>query len=209
MNKENKNRIEENTEKKNVWQRFKEKHPSSTQFIVFFIICNGITVLQLLLMPIFRSLFETTALQDMTFQMFQVGSNLDGSPFYIFNYTAGKILPDGSGGGLAYFLAVQITLAIAQVLNFFVQRNVTFKHKGSVLKAAMWYVLAYVAITFVAGAAQGIYKAPIYSFLMGVWGNFGESVADVTTMIINSAISFWVFFPIFKIIFKNKEVAEK
>jgi hypothetical protein len=35
-------------------------------------------------------------------------------------------------------------------------------------------------------------------------GSFGETVADIITMIINSAISFWVFFPIFKLIFKNK-----
>ena len=34
-------------------------------------------------------------------------------------------------------------------------------------------------------------------------GAGGETIADVITMLINSAISFWVFFPIFKIIFKN------
>ena len=30
--------------------------------------------------------------------------------------------------------------------------------------------------------------------------------ADVVTMIINAAISFWVFFPIFKVIFKQEDV---
>jgi len=30
-------------------------------------------------------------------------------------------------------------------------------------------------------------------------------VADVITMLINCAISFWVFFPIFKVIFKQKQ----
>ena len=42
-------------------------------------------------------------------------------------------------------------------------------------------------------------------------GAGGETVADVITMIINTAISFWVFFPIFKVIFKqepSKEDAE-
>jgi hypothetical protein len=35
-------------------------------------------------------------------------------------------------------------------------------------------------------------------------GSGGELIADFITMIINSAISFWVFFPIFKVIFKQK-----
>lgn len=188
-----------------LWTGFKEKHPGVAQFLVFFILSNGITVLQLVLMPVFRGIFEGTSLISVPFQVFPVGHNLDGSQYYIFNYAAGPIQADGTGGGLAYFLAVQITLLIAQVINFFAQRKVTFKHTGNVWIAALWYLIAYIAITFIAGALQGIYKAPIYSFLMGLWGTFGEKLADVLTMVINSAISFWVFFPIFKLIFRNKE----
>lgn len=33
----------------------------------------------------------------------------------------------------------------------------------------------------------------------------GETLADAIIMIINCAISLWVFFPIFKIIFKEEE----
>ena len=32
----------------------------------------------------------------------------------------------------------------------------------------------------------------------------GLTVADVTTMLINCMISFWVFYPIMKLIFKQK-----
>ncbi|GMA34761.1 hypothetical protein [Demequina litorisediminis] len=136
--------------------------------------------------------------------MFPVGANVDGSQYYMFDYPAGEI-SDGGGGGLAYFLAVQITLAVAQIINFFLQRNITFKSNTSAWVAAAWYFLAYVIITFVAAAAQGFYKEPVYSFFMDTldWGSTGETVADVTTMVINAAISFWVFFPIFKIIFKR------
>lgn len=74
----------------------------------------------------------------------------------------------------------------------------------------MWYALAYVVITVIAAALQGLYKAPIYNLFMNIWnmGKFGEVLADFVTIIINCAISFWVFFPIFKLIFKNKK-AEK
>ncbi|MDR2378192.1 MAG: hypothetical protein LBD70_02020 [Bifidobacteriaceae bacterium] len=188
------------------WRRFEAKRPTLAQFVMFFILSNGVTVLQLALMPIFRALFASTALVDTAFQVFPVGTAADGvSRYYIFNYAAGPISEDGTGGGLAYFLAVEITLLIAQVINFFAQRNITFRSNSSPWWAAMWYAIAYVVITFAAGALQGFYKAPIYHQFIDVWGmgQTGETIADVITMIINAALSFWVFFPIFKVIFKR------
>ncbi|MEY8354337.1 hypothetical protein AALB39_13415 [Lachnospiraceae bacterium 54-53] len=187
------------------WKAFSHKHPTVAQFLIFFLVSNGVTVLQMILMPVFRNLFGMTSLVDTGFQIWHVGSNPDGTPYYIFNYGAGA-LSAGGGGGLAYFLAVEITMAIAQVINFFLQRNVTFKANNSAAKAAVWYVIAYIIITIGAAALQGIYKAPIYNLFMnrlGLGGG-GETIADVITMLINSAISFWVFFPIFKVIFKNE-----
>ncbi|MBE6481459.1 MAG: hypothetical protein E7Z94_03615 [Actinomyces ruminicola] len=185
------------------WHRFEERHETIAQFIVFFILSNGVTVLQLILMPLFRWIFGFTSLQGTTFQFLPVGSS-GGSTVYLFDYVAGPIQADGSGGGLAYFLAVEITLLIAQVINFFAQRSITFKSNSSIWKAAFWYTVAYVVITIVAAALQVLYKEPIYSWCKGTLGaSTGETVADVVTMIINAAISFWVFFPIFKVIFKR------
>lgn len=185
------------------WSGFQERRPGVAQFLVFFMLSNGITVLQLALMPFFKWLLGMTSLVDTSFQVLPIGSDVGGEPFFIFNYAAGA-LPQG-GGGLAYFLSVQITLLIAQVINFFAQRNVTFKSNSSVGRAAFWYVVAYVIITFGAAALQGFYKAPIYDLFIDTWGlgKTGESLADMATMIINAALSFWVFFPIFKIIFKR------
>ncbi|MGL5260023.1 MAG: hypothetical protein ACRC7V_07935 [Lachnospiraceae bacterium] len=191
---------------KNIWSNFAKDHPTVAQFIIFFIVSNGVTVLQMILMPAFKSAFEMTSLVDTNFQIMQIGTNFDGSPYYVFNYAAGTLM-NGGGGGLAYFLSVQITMAIAQVINFFIQRNVTFKSNSSVVRAAAWYVLAYIIISIGAAALQGLYKAPIYNLLINTWnmGSTGEIIADFVTIIINCAISFWVFFPIFKIIFKEKE----
>ncbi|WP_243735222.1 hypothetical protein [Paenibacillus turpanensis] len=188
-----------------LWTKYKEKHPTTAEFIVFFMLSNGITVLQLVLMPLFKSIFAKTALVSTNFQVWQLGSNFDGSPYYVFDYAGGS-LADGGGGGLAYFLAVQITIAIAQIINFFAQRSITFKSSGNIWKAAFWYVIAYILITLGAAAAQGFYKAPIYDLFMNTWGwgSVGETTADVITMVINSAIAFWIFFPILKVIFKQK-----
>lgn len=185
------------------WKRCCEKHTGITQFIVFFVVCNGVTVLQLILMPVFKWIFGFTSLVTVNFQILQVGHNLDGSPYYIFDYAAGSIA-SGGGGGLAYFLAVEITLGIAQIVNFISQRRVTFKADGSIWGPLFWYVLAYIIITIGAAALQGVYKTPLYEFLMARMGTgTGTTVADVLTMLINSAISFWVFFPIMKWIFKK------
>ncbi|MFV0529747.1 MAG: hypothetical protein ACK5MN_13650 [Lachnospiraceae bacterium] len=190
---------------KGIWTRFKEKHPTIAQFIVFFIISNGVTVLQMVIMPVLKYMLSFTPLVNTAFEVLPVGRNLDGSIYYVFSYAAGAI-GSGGGGGLAYFLAVEITLFIAQVINFFLQRNVTFKSKTSVGKAALWYFIAWVLISIGAAALQGLYKTPIYSLLMDVMGTrVGMTVADIIVMLINSVISFWVFFPIMKIIFKEKK----
>jgi hypothetical protein len=187
------------------WESFQIKHPELSKFGMFFLLSNGVTVLQLALMPIARWFFDaSTNLTDVDFRILPVGSDVDGSQYYMFDYAAGA-LPAG-GGGLSYFLAVQLTLLIAPAINFFLQRNITFKSNTSVWVAAAWYAAAYVVITFIAAAAQGFYKAPIYDLLMNVWGwgGTGQVIADVITMIINSAISFWVFYPIFKLIFRQQ-----
>lgn len=188
------------------WSAFEDKHTTAAQFNVFFILSNGITVLQLVLMPVFKWLFVRMSLSNIPVQFLPVGVS-HGHTVYLFDYPAG-VLQFGGGGGLAYFLAVEITLLIAQVINFFAQRNVTFKSNSSVGKAAFWYAIAYVVITVAAAALQVLYKDPIYAWSIDKMGLTGETFADVVTMIINAAISFWVFFPIFKVIFK-KEAAEE
>lgn len=186
------------------WHAFETKHHGIAEFIMFFVVCNAVTVLQLILMPVLKAVFGMTTLVDTNFQVLPVGSDVDGSPYYVFDYAAGDIA-SGGGGGLAYFLAVEITMAIAQVINFITQRKVTFKATGNVWKAAAWYVLAYVVITIGAAALQGLYKAPLYGWCIDVMGaGAGATVADVVSMLINCAISFWVFYPIMKLIFKQK-----
>lgn len=185
-----------------LWKQFSEKHPTLAELMVFFLLSNVITVLQLILMPVFKTVFNQTALVNVNFQIGQLGHNPDGSPYFMFDYLAGPI-KEGGGGGLAYFLAVQLTLGIATVINFFTQRKITFKATGSLWKAAGWYLAAYIAITVGAAALQGLYKTPIYEFCIRHL-SAGETMADVVTMLINCAISFWVYYPIMKFIFRQK-----
>ena len=115
------------------WKNFETKHTTVAQFIVFFVLSNGITVLQLILMPASRQCSRTQPRRH-GLQFLPVGVS-NGHTVFLFDYPAGS-MSVGGGGGLAYFLAVEITLLIAQVINFFAQRNVTFKSNSSVGKAA-------------------------------------------------------------------------
>lgn len=174
------------------------------EFFIFFLISNGVTVLQMVLMPLIKFIFGFTYLVNTAFRVIPAGTNLDGSVYYVFDYAAGSIA-EGGGGGLAYFLAVEITLLIAQIINFFLQRNVTFQSNSSVGKAAFWYFVSWMLISIGAAALQGLYKTPVYNLLMQVFGtSLGMTLADIVTMFVNSIISFWVFFPIMKIIFKKQ-----
>jgi hypothetical protein len=183
------------------WARFAEDRPAVAEFTLFTAISMGMTVLQLALMPVLKWVFGLTPLVDTAFQVLGVNTNADGSTFFIFDYAAGAL--PARGGGLAEILAGQITLAKAQIINILQQRKVTFKSDTNVWRAAAWYAFAYVVITFAAAWLQGFYKDPIYRWMIERWGSTGEAGADVVTMIINALLSFVVFFPILKIIFRK------
>lgn len=186
------------------WSGFEAARPTLAQLVIFMVLNVGMTVLQLVLMPLIKLAFEPSPLIDVNFQAMPIGEPTAAGQYYVFDYAAGA-LPDG-GGGLAYFLAVQITLAIAQIINFFLQRNITFKSNSNPWIAAAWYTVAYVVITFGAAALQGFYKAPVYEFFITTlgMGTAGEATADMITMLINALLSAAVYFPIFKIIFKRE-----
>ncbi len=185
------------------WNHFKTSHPAAIQLLTFFLISNGVTLFQMVMLPAIRHIFRFTSLTDTAFQILPLGHNPDGSVYYLFNYAAGSI-ETGGGGGLAYFLSIEVTLLFAQIINFFLQRNVTFKSHSSIIRAAVWYFIAWLIISIGSAALQGLYKTPIYNFFIGLLGETtGMTIADFITVLINCILSFWVFFPIMKIIFRK------
>ena len=59
------------------WSGFVERRPGLAQFLVFFVLSNGVTVLQLALMPLFKAGFGLTSLVDTSFQVLAVGTAPD------------------------------------------------------------------------------------------------------------------------------------
>ena len=179
-----------------LYRKLDIKFPTLLEFFRFWMIGNFLTIIQFVLLPLLTSMLFKTNLANIDFKVLPIG----GDGYYIFDYSA------GDNGGLAYFLAVEIVLLVAQIIGFPLQRNIAFKSKGNPWFQGMWYLVAFVLVTFIAGAAQGFYKQPLYDMLMNTWsmGEAGRSLADMLVAWINCIIQLVVFFPIYKIIFPNK-----
>ena len=95
------------------WTAFEDKHTTAAQFIVFFILSNGITVLQLVLMPAFKAAFAHTSLLDTAFQFLPVGVS-NGHTVFLFDYSAGW-MSVGAGGET---VADVITMIINATISF-------------------------------------------------------------------------------------------
>ena len=77
------------------WTAFEDKHTTAAQFIIFFILSNGITVLQVALMPAFNAVFAHTSLLDTAFQFLPVGVS-NGHTVFLFDYSAGSMSVGGA-----------------------------------------------------------------------------------------------------------------
>ena len=102
------------------------------------------------------------------------------------------------GGGLGYLIAMLAGSFLAQVINFPLQRNITFRSKGNPWYQAMWYFIAWVAITFVVNSINCVWVAVASQLLPGWIYNLG-------TTFLMGGISMVVFFFVFKIIFPEGE----
>ena len=103
------------------------------------------------------------------------------------------------GGGLGYLIAMLVGSFLAQVINFPLQRNITFRSKGNVFYKAMWYFIAWVVITFVVNSINCVWVA-VASQLLPIF------IYNIGTTFLMGGISMVVFFFVFKIIFPEGEV---
>ena len=202
------------------------RHYKIAEFIRYFMVGNFITIIQFIILPLLQFIFKQTNLINTDFHFIgPIGSAQkvakvlsDGTkiydPYYVFNFTGGQVgeyvqrsMNGVSGlylghGGLAYFLAMFITLVIAQVLTFIMQRNIAFKSDGDISKAVFWFVIATIVITLGQNVLYALYQPWIYGLLGDTWGG-------VFASFLQALIAFWVFYPIFKVIFPRSQKGHK
>lgn len=201
-----------------VWYGFAEEHPKAASLLykVFFFIVfsEGVTIVQILLLIFLPQLFglELAATEFMWPKVY-MGFELNGEPVYwslfgnmVMTNEAGEAI---IGGGLGYFLAFKIATFIAQVINFPLQRNITYKSKGNPYWQAMWYFIGWVGINAVCDGINNLWLPFANAF-------FPPSIMwlkDILAMIAQGGVAMVIFFFIFMVIFpdlkKGSENARK
>lgn len=178
-----------------VWKNFVEQHPKLAQWIreggLFVIISNVITVFKYLILQFLPKLFTSLPLIDFGFP--GVDLTMFGKTFkwYIIGYGADQ-------GGLPYFCAYMVAMVIGEVINFFLQRNVTFRSKGNIAFQGLMYFIAFCVVTCIVNSINCIWVA-VASILVP------DFVYNIGTTVLNGGVSMVIFFFVNKIIFPEGE----
>jgi hypothetical protein len=127
-----------------------------------------------------------------------------GSPVRYDDYGAVII-----GGGLGHFLAVMILTFLAQIINFPLQRNITFRSKGNPAFQAFMYFVGWVLIQPFVMAIGSLWRIAEAALLDG--SNLPGIVVALIDMVIIGGVSMVIFFFIFLVIFpdRNKVLKSK
>jgi len=123
---------------------------------------------------------------------------LGEQPFqwFVFNY-------DVEAGGLKYFIAFNVANILAQIVAFFVNRKKTFGGTTSIpITLTIYLVFTLGLICFSA------WLSPVLAtFLIG--RGVGEQLAGNIATMACSGIQFFVYFPVNKLLMRNKEQESK
>lgn len=186
--------------------RFADRHPGLVklvrQFVTFYLISVLVTIFQYLMF---------------TFLPYAFGSRLAATEFmwpalkvhlfgisYRWNILGYEIARDQAGnicigGGLGYFLAYEIGSFLAQCINFPLQRRLTFKSQGNVLRQALWYLIAWILISLLCNAINGLWLPVAQS-------RFSPVIYNLLVTFITGGVSMVIYFFVFQIIFYSDRI---
>ncbi len=190
---------------KNWWSDYEKKHPSASKWIreggFFFLFSNLVTIVQYIIYAFMPGLLglELAGTQwswpAVPAKLFGIDFTWNAIGYDVVYDAAGNVV---IGGGLGYLIAMLFGSFLAQVINFPLQRNITFRSKGNPWYQALWYFIAWVVITFVVNSINCVWVAVAGHFVPTWLYNIGS------TMLMGT-ISMVVFFFVFKIIFPEGE----
>ena len=194
---------------KTAWKNFVETHPKAANWIreggLFFIFSNLVTVIQYIIYAFLPNLLgyelagTAWSWPAIPVNLFGIDFTWNAIGYDVVYDTAGNVM---IGGGLGYLIAMLVGSFLAQVINFPLQRNITFRSKGNPIYQATWYFIAWVLITFVVNSMNCVWVAVASQLLPTFIYNIG-------TTVLMGGISMVVFFFVFKIIFPEGAANKK
>lgn len=161
---------------------------------LFIIVSNLITVFKYLLLQFLPSAFAGLPKVDFGFPGIDITLLGESFKWNIIGY-------DAEHGGLPYFCAYMIAMFVGEVLNFFMQRSLVFRSKGNMAYQALWYLLAFCAITCIVNSVNCIWIA-VAGLYVSDW------LYNIGTTVLNGGISMVIFFFVNKAIFPQGEAKQ-
>ena len=143
-----------------------------------------------------------TPFADLSSEQLEDLNNLDWSLLgyeVLTDKTTGEVL---IGGGLGYFISYEVGSFLAQCINFPLQRNITFKSKGNPVYQAMWYFIAWVAISLICNGFNNLWMPIAQQYV-------APAIYNLLVTFITGGVSMIIFFFVFKIIFPEGEPDKK
>lgn len=152
-----------------------DNHPDLWEFILFNILSNVSTIARFVITWIGTAIFVNALQMTRAFR------------FLIFDYTS-----EGSHGlgGFSTFLLAEV---IAQVVNFFVQKNFVFKSNADFSKSAPKYAALAVVIVVV----NLILPGHVTNLCINTFG-MGAGVASTVASVVNTLLAVVVSYPLLK-----------
>lgn len=184
-----------------IWKEFEVKHPKLSKWVYqifyFFIFSMGVTVFQYLVFT-FMPYMLGEKLAATEFMWPQIPMNLLGVEF-TWSLLGYNVLPGGAiGGGLGYFISYETGSFLAQCINFPLQRNITFKSKGNPVYQAVWYFIAWIAISLICNGFNNLWMPVAAEYV-------APAVYNLLVTFVTGGVSMIIFFFVFKIIFPEGE----
>ncbi len=163
-------------------KQFKQNHQGAYEFIMFNILSNIATITNFLVLNLSNSLiFKSLANRDFS--------------FFVFDYSV-------ENGGLAGFLSFLLSYAIAQVVNFIVQRKLVFNANNKLHWPIVIYALTVVGVYFICLYLPSLIIGPLAGIVGNFWATNIANMANIMVQVI-------IIYPVLKFVVMKRVPAEQ
>ena len=193
---------------KNWWNRFSARHLKAARWLreggLFFLFSNAVTLIQYLVYAFLPQLLglrlagTQCSWPAIPLTLFGISFTWNAIGYDVLYDAAGNVV---IGGGAGYLIAMLAGSFLAQLINFPLQRNITFRSKGNPWYQAFWYFIAWLVITLLVNSLNCVWVA-VASQLLPNW------LYSVGTTFLMGGISMVIFFFVFKIIFPPEKAKD-
>ncbi len=109
-----------------------------------------------------------------------------------------------AAGGLGYFIANNTANIIAQIVSFFVNRDKTFNSGANIAVTLPIYIVFTIALICFSAWLNPTLK----DIMVNKW-QFGDALAANAATMVCSAVQFFLYFPVDKILFRKPKEEKK